>query len=220
MNALAAVSARQSFPPLDQPQERPLTRGSIVSRPEPDRLGWFVVCTENNEFSVEAALIDFGERAGLVIDAYCPARTVWHETQRERFRIQEPLYPGYLFVGLGATQRGAAGIEYPIGEVERVKGVDGILRGAGALIQVPYDPPDPEFLRFTGDAPDQAWSIFGLREQERLLAFDFTRGIAHSRRAAKAVKRARESFKGLANPAWAARWLALSGEVHPGKGEP
>lgn len=181
---------------------------------QPSPLAWFVIFTEINEFSVEAELVELAKRRDLVIDAYCPAMTKWRDCRRERFRVQEALYPGYLFAGVAATAHGADGeAEYPLDQIERVGGVLGIVRGAGALVQVPYDPPDPEFLRFTGDAPRSAWSIFGLRLQEQALAFDFTCGVAHSRKAAKAVKRARESFTGLANPAWAARWIVKSGEL-------
>lgn len=162
-------------------------------------LSWRVLFTPFSEFQVEADLIEMGRKRGLAIDAYCPAMTKWSkppESPRLRHRhrpvrIQLPLYPGYLFVGLGPDHDGIL----PYSAVMDVRSDMEWVRSGGRPARFPYASPRlhlDALMRQEGDLPV---TVFGLRLQENFKAFDFTRD---RKKAAAAVRRAQLTFKSFA----------------------
>lgn len=156
-------------------------------------LSWFCIYAPAREFSVEAEIAQLASRFGRPLDAYCPAVTRWHSTAPGvRHKVQEPLYSGYLFVGMAPDARG----DYPFPAIKAIEGVVDFLGASGAPAEIPYAFPDPEYTRLLREPQDGFTCVFGLRLLEHARAFDFTR---NGRRAAKAVRRARLTFRSFAD---------------------
>lgn len=160
-------------------------------------LSWHILFTPFAEFQVEADLIEMGRKRGLAIDAYCPAITRWSkppESLRRRknhvpVRIQLPLYPGYLFVGLGPDDDGIL----PFQAAMDVRSDMEWVKSGGRPVRFPYALP-----RLHLDAlmrQDCPVTVFTLRLQENFKAFDFTRD---RKKAAAAVRRAQLKFRSFA----------------------
>lgn len=109
-------------------------------------LSWYLLrSATRQERRAEAGLIE----AGLAV--YVPRLTRWHRIRRDRFRIEQPLFGGYLFVGLGPGQ-----------SLYGIEDIDGV-----------HAP-----VRFARDAAPRALNfaaITGLVDQELTGAFDRTR---------------------------------------------
>ncbi len=158
-----------------------------------DALSWFVIFTPFAEFQVEADLIAMGKKRELALDAYCPAETRWSKAPKSLMRqrshkparIQLPLYPGYLFVGLGPDVSQSA--------VKSVRSDLEFLMQDGGPARFPYARPE---LRLDGMLNHGSDTIFGLRMQEYFKAFDFTRD---ARKAAAAARQARLTFHSFAD---------------------
>lgn len=165
-------------------------------------LSWFVLFTPFGEFQVEADLIEMGKTSGLAVDAYCPAVTKWAKAPQHPYRhlvedlpksrIQQPLYPGYLFVGLEPDERG----DFPLAAIRAVRSDMEVLRSSGKPVTFPYASPQLHLDALMLASSDLPVTIFGLRLQEHFKAFDFTRD---RKRAAAAVRRAQLKFRSFAD---------------------
>lgn len=81
-------------------------------------LTWFAAYSSvGRERRAVAGLLDAG------MEAYCPMATRWIMHARKRERVQRPLFPRYLFVGLQDPDMWGA--------AKRVDGIEQLIRAAG-----------------------------------------------------------------------------------------
>lgn len=113
--------------PDDDDQEGVLRRRLDTIRPEDDRLAWFVArAATRQENRAEKNLI----AAGFAV--YVPRLTRWRRMSRFRARMEQPLFGGYFFVGIGAGQA--------LGDVVDTDGVHDLVRCDRVPRQVAFPP--------------------------------------------------------------------------------
>jgi transcriptional antiterminator RfaH len=123
----AAILARYPGSERPFPGEWPSRSGySLVAERRTDDadLSWYVIRTATRrERAAEAALIE----AGFAV--YVPKLTRWRRTSRGKNRIDQALFPGYGFVGVGPDQG--------LCEVTGADGVHAVVRFGAEIDPVP-----------------------------------------------------------------------------------
>lgn len=134
--------------------------------------GWLIIRTNPRcERRVVYGLSDLGIRC------YLPCEVKWKRSRLKKVRVKEPLFPGYLFVGLRTNHAGAHERLY---EVRCTDGVAGVVMGTNGDMAV-----------VSGAV------IAGLLEREEAGEFDHTPAEKSAFKVGQTVKIVRGKFQGV-----------------------
>lgn len=141
---------------LDEPEEACRRRSAV--RQVDEHLDWYLVrCATRRERRAEEQLSE----AGFAV--YLPRLKRWNRVGKERRLKEEPLFAGYLFVGLYTAEREGA---QSLSHVEGVEAVHAVVRFGRDRY--------PHPIGFK-DTDGSGWSIAGILRAELEGEFDRTR---------------------------------------------